>query len=102
MPSIMAMWLKERWFAVIGGIFTTWAIGLGLGACGVESALIPSWESGTAITYPDFGLFGKVFEGFSFTGGAILVPFLAAVVSLTVVDLFDTTGTLICVGARRA
>ncbi len=94
----IAIWLKGRWFAVIGGIFTTWAIGLGLGACGVESALIPSWESGTAITYPDFGLFSKVFEGFSFAGGAILVPFLAAVVSLTVVDLFDTTGTLICVG----
>ncbi len=95
----LVMWLKGRWFAVIGGILATWAVGLGLGACGIESALIPSWESGTAVTCPDFGLLGKVFEGFSFIEGAMLVPFLTAIVSLTVVDLFDTTGTLIGVGS---
>lgn len=95
----LGMWLKGRWFAVIGGILATWAIGLCLGAFGLESALIPSWESEAAVTYPDFGLFGKVFEGFSFIEGAMVVPFLTAIVSLTVVNLFDTTGTLIGVGS---
>ncbi len=92
----LAMWLKSRWYATIGGILMTWAIGLVLAFMGIysETRLIPELEGVDPISMPDAALFGKVFEGFTLEG-AMIVPFIAAAISLLVVNIFDTTGTLI-------
>ena len=94
--TTLAMWLRNRWYAVIGGILMTWAIGLVLAFMGVysETGLIPELEGVKLVSMPDAALFGKVFEGFTLEG-AMIVPFIAAAISLLVVNIFDTTGTLI-------
>ncbi|MBR3410959.1 MAG: NCS2 family permease [Candidatus Methanomethylophilaceae archaeon] len=94
--ATLAMWLRNRWYAVIGGILMTWAIGLVLAFMGVysETGLIPELEGVDLVSMPDAALFGKVFEGFTLEG-AMIVPFIAAAISLLVVNIFDTTGTLI-------
>ena len=94
--TTLAMWLRNRWYAVIGGILMTWAIGLVLAFMDVysETGLIPELEGVKLVSMPDAALFGKVFEGFTLEG-AMIVPFIAAAISLLVVNIFDTTGTLI-------
>ncbi len=94
--TTLAMWLKNRWYAVIGGIMITWAMGLVLAYLGIysETGLIPDLEGIELVSMPDAALFGKVFEGFTLEG-AMIVPFIAAAISLLVVNIFDTTGTLI-------
>ena len=94
--TTLAMWLRNRWYAVIGGILMTWAIGLVLAFMGVysETGLIPELEGVKLVSMPDAALFGKVFEGFTLEG-AMIVPFIAAAMSRLVVNIFDTTGTLI-------
>ncbi|MBE6520699.1 MAG: NCS2 family permease [Thermoplasmata archaeon] len=94
--TTLAMWLRNRWYAVIGSILMTWAIGLVLAFMGVysETGLIPELEGVKLVSMPDATLFGKVFEGFTLEG-AMIVPFIAAAISLLVVNIFDTTGTLI-------
>ncbi len=97
----VALWFRGHWFAVIGGMASAWALGMCLTACGIgsEYGLLPVLDAGGMVSPPDFALFGKVFTEFSFIEGGMLVPFIAAVVSLFVVDMFDTTGTLIGVGS---
>ena len=94
--TTLAMWLRNRWYAVIGGILMTWAIGLVLAFMDVysETGLIPELGGVKLVSMPDAALFGKVFEGFTLEG-AMIVPFIAAAISLLVVNIFDTTGTLI-------
>ena len=95
----LVMWYKKWWFAVIGGMLATWIVGLIMGAMDVNSAtiLIPHWNN-DVISNPDFGLFAKVFTGFDMFAGSLWMSFIAAIVSLFVVDMFDTAGTLIGVG----
>jgi len=95
----LVMWYKKLWFAVIGGMLATWIVGLIMGAMDVNSAtiLIPHWNN-DVISNPDFGLFAKVFTGFDMFAGSLWMSFIAAIVSLFVVDMFDTAGTLIGVG----
>jgi AGZA family xanthine/uracil permease-like MFS transporter len=103
----LVLWIRGRWSAVLVGALSTVAIGLvGGHYLGWEtevngSSLIPG--VGTAaveeiVAVPDFGLVGEVFnamDGFS----SVLVPsFIAVVISLVMVDMFDTTGTLLAVG----
>jgi len=101
----LVMWHRQRWFAVIAGIIITWIVGIIMGECGVTSAmvdqgifLIPAWNPETFVSTPDFGLFGAVFTKFEWFGGTLWMSFIGATVSLFVVDLFDTAGTLIGVG----
>ncbi len=97
----LIMWYKRWWFAVIGGVILTWVIGIVLGQMDVatDTILIPAWDPDNFISHPDFGLFGKVFTGFEMFDNTLIVSFIAAVVSLFVVDMFDTAGTLIGIGA---
>ncbi len=101
----LVMWHRQRWFAVIAGIIITWIVGIIMGECGVTSDLvkdniflIPAWNPENFVSTPDFGLFGAVFTGFEMFEGTLVMSFIAAIVSLFVVDMFDTAGTLIAVG----
>lgn len=101
----LVMWHRQRWFAVIAGIIITWIVGIIMGECGITSGLadegiflIPAWNPETFVSTPDFGLFGAVFTGFEMFKGTLVMSFIAAIVSLFVVDMFDTAGTLIAVG----
>ena len=101
----LVMWHRQRWFAVIAGIIITWIVGIIMGECGVTSDLvsegiflIPAWDPSNFVSTPDFGLFGAVFTNFEMFGGTLWMSFIAAIVSLFVVDMFDTAGTLIAVG----
>ena len=62
--------------------------------------LIPSWDPGNFVSSPDFGLFGAVFTGFEMIPNTLIMSFIAAVVSLFVIDMFDTAGTLIGIGTE--
>lgn len=96
----LIMWYKKWWFAVIAGLMLTWIVGIIMGQCDVatDTILIPHWDSDNIVSDPDFGLFGKVFTGFEMFDGTLWMSFIAAIVSLFVVDMFDTAGTLIGVG----
>ena len=93
-------WFKKWWFAVIGGLMATWIVGIVMGEMGVTSelGLLPAWAPETFVNTPDFSLFGAVFTNFTMFDGTLLASFIAAIVSLFVVDMFDTAGTLIGVG----
>lgn len=101
----LVLWYKKWWFAVIGGLLATWILGIILGEMGITSDLvseevylIPTWNPDGFVSEPNFGLFGKVFTGFEMFDGTLWMSFIAAIVSLFVVDMFDTAGTLIGVG----
>ena len=60
------------------------------------------WGINMGITYPtswtptvDFSMFGKCFEGFGELFSAPLASILAVMITLLMVDMFDTIGTLI-------
>ncbi len=97
----LVLWQMGRWYAVIVSLAITWVIGIVASHMGLESAVtsLPSLEGVELYSTPDFGLFGAVFSGFEGIGDTMWISFIAAIVSLCVVDLFDTTGTLIGVGS---
>ena len=96
----LVLWFKRWWGAVIVGMLVTWIIGLIMGAMDVSSgSLIPVWTSDVMST-PDFSLFLAVFTDFEMFESSAFVAFIAAIVSLFVVDMFDTAGTLIGVGTE--
>ena len=97
----MVMYHQKRWYAVIAGLVVTWIVGIIMGEAGAVSdyGLIPAWEPDNFVSDPDFGLFGKVFTGFDMFENTLWMSFIAAIVSLFVVDMFDTAGTLIGVGS---
>jgi len=92
----LALWFRNSWAAVIVGLVATWVVGLCLGWAGVESdsGLIPSF-GGNVLSSPDFSAVFAVFTDFHMFENSMFAAFVAAIVSLFVVDLFDTTGTLI-------
>ena len=96
------MWFKKWWFAVIGGLMSTWIVGIIMGEMGLTSnlGLLPAWKPETFVGTPDFSLFGAVFTKFTMFDGTLWASFIAAIVSLFVVDMFDTAGTLIGVGSQ--
>ena len=98
---------QKRWYAVFLGLILTWIIGIIMGVCGAESALakdgiflIPDWDPENFVSTPDFGLFGAVFTGIEMIPNTLIMSFIAAVVSLFVIDMFDTAGTLIGIGTE--
>ena len=90
----------KKWYGVLAGMMITWIIGLIMSGSGVESSLIPEWEPDNFVSTPDFGLFGAVFTNFEMFSNTLIMSFIAAVISLFVIDMFDTTGTLIAIGAE--
>ena len=90
----------KKWYGVLVGMMITWIIGLIMSGSGVESSLIPEWEPDNFVSTPDFGLFGAVFTNFEMFSNTLIMSFIAAVISLFVIDMFDTTGTLIAIGAE--
>ncbi len=94
------LWFLKKWYGVIFGLLATWIIGIIIGQMDITSttSLIPSWDPDGFVSTPDFGLFGAVFTNFTMFDGGLWPAFIAAVVSLFVVDMFDTAGTLIGVG----
>ena len=97
----LVLWHRNKWYAVSLGIAVTWVIGLVISHFGVSSDLspLPSFEGVSLTSTPDFALFGTVFGGLEGFDMSMAVSFFIAVLSLCIVDLFDTTGTLIGVGA---
>jgi adenine/guanine/hypoxanthine permease len=94
------LWFLKKWYGVIFGLLATWVIGIIMGQMDITSttSLIPTWDPDGFVSTPDFGLFGAVFTNFTMFDGGLWPAFIAAVVSLFVVDMFDTAGTLIGVG----
>ncbi len=101
----LVLWFMKKWYAVIVGLIATWVVGIIMGNAGATSDLveqgiylIPTWSPESFVSTPDFGLFGAVFTNFEMFENAMWPSFIAAAVSLFVVDMFDTAGTLIGVG----
>jgi AGZA family xanthine/uracil permease-like MFS transporter len=102
----LALWFRGWWGAVIVGMVLTWIVGLIMGAMDVTSVLvsdgiflIPQWTS-DVMSSPDFSLFFALFTDFEMFESSLFISFIAAIVSLFVVDMFDTAGTLIGVGTE--
>ena len=97
----LTLWFKKWWAAVIVGMLVTWILGIIMGASDVvtSTTLIPSWPT-ELFAAPDFSLVFAVFTDFEMFDSSMIVAFIAAVVSLFVVDMFDTAGTLIGVGTE--
>ncbi|AGI47746.1 Permease [Thermoplasmatales archaeon BRNA1] len=97
----VCLWYRRKWYAIILGIIATWAIGALLFRYGLESEIgtLPDAGLVTGISAPDFGLFAKVFTGFEMFPSSMWVAFIGALVSMFIVDMFDTTGTLISVSS---
>lgn len=104
----MFFWARNSWGAVLIGIIATIIIGFVGGALfGWDTVvngaqLIPG--VGTAaitdlISMPDFGLFGVVFDIGSIEG-TMWSAFIVSIISLLIIDMFDTTGTI--VGVSRS
>jgi len=105
----LVLWLRGMWSAVLLGALAAVVVGyaggqlLGWDTVVNGASLIPgvgTASAGEVMTLPDFGLFGEMFTGLTGFGLGMLPAFAAAILSLLVVDVFDTTGTLVAVGSQ--
>ena len=99
----LVLWFKKWWGAVIVGMIATWIVGIILNFMDVTSAStfnIPVWDPDSFFGSPDFSLVFAMFTDFEMFDGTMFAAFIAAIVSLFVVDMFDTAGTLIGVGTE--
>jgi len=103
----LALWFRNRWAAVLIGVAITTVLGyIGGAVFGWDTvvngaSLIPG--VGTAavtgvVNTPDFGLFGAVFLNLTEFQTALWPAFIVSILSLLIVDMFDTTGTLLGIG----
>ncbi len=95
----LSLWYLKVWWAVIVGMVVTWILGIAMGLAGIESeyGLIPAWNVDSFVSHPDFSLVFALFNDFELFDNTMVLGFVIAILSLLVVDLFDTTGTLIAV-----
>ena len=93
----VCLWYKKKWYSIILGLALTWVIGVFLFEAGVTSDIgtLPDISGATGISVPDIGIFGRVFTGFEMFPASMWVAFISAVLSMFVVEMFDTTGTLL-------
>jgi len=107
MVVTLVLWFKKHWASILIGVAFTLVVGfIGGQLFGWETeiggqSLIPG--VGTAavthvVNIPDFGLMGALFSGFEDFPIVMIPAFMVSVASLLVVDMFDTTGTLLGVG----
>ena len=92
-------WYLRKWYAIPLSMLATWILGMVLYYAGIGSDVgtIPDGDLLTGLTEPDFGLFGKVFTDFEIFPSSMWASFIGALISMFIVDMFDTTGTLIAV-----
>jgi len=103
----LALWFRNNWGAVLIGIIVTIIIGyIGGAFLGWDSTingaqLIPGVGLASitgVVSMPDFGLFGSVFSNLTGFEATLWPAFIVSIISLLVVDMFDTTGTLVGIG----
>ncbi len=96
----ISLFLMRKWYAVFLGMIATWVIGIIMSAAGVTSSevVLPTIATENLVSLPDMSLFLKVFTDFEMFPDTMWAAFLAAIVSLVVIDMFDTTGTLLAIG----
>lgn len=87
----LVLWIRKPWGAVLIGIVLSAVVGLAAGYIGLPSGLVSN---------PDFSLIGETFGAAENFPLDKLAPFVAAVIALAVMDMFDTTGTLLAVADR--
>ena len=103
----LLLWYKNHWAAVLVGVVLTVIVGyiggqfFGWDTTVEGTSLIPG--VGTAalsgvVTTPNLGLFGSMFTEFSSFDAALWPAFIVSIVSLLIVDMFDTAGTLLGIG----
>ena len=95
----ICLWYRGKWYDVILGLVLTWIVGIILFQMGFVSDVgtLPDISQASVVSTPDLGLFGKVFTGFEMFPSSLWAAFIGALVSMFVVDMFDTTGTLLAV-----
>ena len=98
----ICLWYRKKWYSIILGIIITWIIGALLFHAGFVSnaGTLPNASMMTGLSAPDLGLFGKVFTGFEMFPASLWIAFIGALVSMFIVDMFDTTGTLLAVSDK--
>ena len=99
----LVLFHQKRWYAVFVGLIATWIVGIIMGKLDAVSefgTLIPQWDPDNFVSHPDFGLFGAVFTHNEMIPNTLIMSFITATVSLFVIDMFDTAGTLIGVGTE--
>lgn len=96
------LWLKKWWGAVIGGMFITLVVGLVIGMFYSDpSGLIPVLPDSVITDFGNINYIGTFLDGFAtIDWGTQLPVFLATVLALFIVDMFDTAGTLLAVANR--
>ena len=103
----LILYHQKKWYAVFVGLIATWIVGIVIGKLDATSELaaesiylIPQWDPDSFVSDPDFGLFGAVFTHNEMIPNTLIMSFITATVSLFVIDMFDTAGTLIGVGTE--
>ena len=84
-------YLRGMWSATFIGIVSTAVLSLIVGETSVPENIL---------SYPATSLIFCVFRDFTFFGMDMMMTFIIAVLSLLVVDMFDTAGTLLALGGR--
>ena len=103
----LILYYKGMWSAVLIGVIVTVIIGFiggqlfGWDTTVEGTSLIPG--VGTAAvtgiySIPDFGLFGAMFSNMGSIEATLWPAFIISIASLLIVDMFDTTGTLLGIG----
>lgn len=87
----LVLWFRNKWGAVLIGIIVTTAIGIVTGLIPLPSSVVAN---------PDFSLIGAFANAFDGFPTEKTVPFLAAILALAIMDMFDTTGTILAVIER--
>lgn len=89
----MVLYFLNRWSAVIVGMVSTCIVGCVTGV--ISNQYIDMYG---ILTIPDFSLVGCFILDFGGFDAKLIPSFLIAILSLFVVDVFDTTGTLLGIG----
>lgn len=87
----LVLWFRKSWGAVLIGIIVTVIVGIIIGEVPFDDEIVSN---------PDFSLIGLLFEGFTDFPTDKLPAFIAAIIALAIMDMFDTTGTLLAVFTR--
>ncbi len=87
----LALHFRGSWYAGIAGILISCIIGLIFGIIQVPADFYSA---------PDFSYAGILFTDFEMFDISMIPAFLVAILSLLMVDMFDTVGTLLAVGGR--
>ena len=101
------LWARDIWAAVPIGMVLTIIIGV-IGGAFFDwdtvingSQLVPGVGAAAlndVIAMPDFGLFGQLFADIGEIPDTLFASLIVSTLSLVIIDMFDTTGTLLGLG----